>query len=184
MKLGKKLGIVAFSLLSLSILGAGGLGSNHKLKEKFVPRENIVDSNLNGKMNELKHKMKEQKAGINEATELFKKVFPATLEGTAKVETLNFEEGSTAIVILDNPIPIKILFKGQFLLDNKTLAEKIGKEIKFKLSDVQLVEEPVLETLRIPFTDSKFWIYANFSNYGKIKDGDFVDTIKSGTIPY
>ncbi|MEK7432143.1 MAG: hypothetical protein AABZ74_03335 [Cyanobacteriota bacterium] len=181
MKLIKKVGVVFLSTITLLSLGAGG---NQKLQGKLAPRENTIDSNLNSKMNDLKYKMKEQKAGITEATEMFKAVFPNKLEGSAKVEKLWFEQGFSSIVILDSPLPIKIIFKGQYLKDNKILLEKVGKEIKFKITDVSLVEEPVLNTLRLPLADTKFWIHATFSDYGKVKDGDYIDNIKANTIPY
>lgn len=181
MKLNKKISVILLSVVSCVILGASG---NGKHKEHMVPRENVLDSNLNVKMVELKHKFKEQKAGITEATEMFKKVFNGALVGSATVENIWFANGNTSVVILDSPIPIRILFKGQFLVDNQMLQDKVGKSIKFKVSDLELVEEPIIETLRLPFTDSKFWIHATFSNYGKVKDGDFIDNIKTNTIPY
>lgn len=180
MKFFSKISTVATILAASFVIGASGGGVKHH-KKSF---ENLEDSNLNIKFLDLKHKMQEQKAGIQEATDLFKKVIPGALEGSAKVHKLWFEEGNTALVITDSPIPIKIFFKGQFLLDNKIVEGTVGKAIKFKVSNIELVEEPILETLRIPFTDSKYWIHATFSNNGKVSDGDFVDNIKSGTIPY
>lgn len=181
MKLNKKISIILLSAITCVVLGAAG---NDKHRDHFVPKENVVDSNLNGKMLDLKHKFKDQKAGITEATEMFKKVFNGSLEGSASVENLWFANGNTSIVILDSPIPIRIFFKGQFLVDNQILQDKVGKQIKFKVSDIELVEEPILDKLRLPLTDSKFWIHATFSNYGKVKDGDFIDSIKGNTIPY
>jgi hypothetical protein len=180
MKFFSKISTVTTILAASFVIGASGGGSKHH-KQSF---ENLEDPNLNGKFIELKHKMQEQKAGITEATDLFKKVIPSALEGSGKVKRLLFEDGNTSVVITDSPLPIKILFKGQFLLDNQMLMDKVGKAIKFKVSNVELVEEPIANTLRVPFTDSKFWIHATFSNYGKVSDGDFIDSIKSGTIPY
>ncbi|MBC7472824.1 MAG: hypothetical protein H7263_00925 [Candidatus Sericytochromatia bacterium] len=180
MKLVSKLSLIAVTLFaSVSLAGAGGV-YDYETKNY----ENLEDSALNSKLVDLKQKISEQKAGPQEASDMFKKVFPTILEGSAKVNKLWFAEDSTSIVISDSPIPIRILFKGQFLMDNKILEDKIGKTIKFKISDVSIVEEPILETLRIPFTSSPYWIHAVFSSYGTGNATDMVDNLKPGTIPY
>ncbi|MFN8577736.1 MAG: hypothetical protein U0354_12840 [Candidatus Sericytochromatia bacterium] len=179
MKLLSKISLLTLSACASVILGAsGGYHYEHK---SF---ENLEDSALNGKLVDIKYKIEMQKAGPTEAGEIFSKVFPSTIEGSAKVARVWFADGDTSLVITDSPIPMRLLFKGQFLMDNKTLQEKVGKTVKFKLSNYTLVEEPILETLRHPFTDSPFWIHATFSNYGKGNDGDFIDSLKPGTIPY
>lgn len=179
MRLFKKVAIVSLAVLtSFAISASGGMKHNDS------SYENKADAALNAKLVELKHKIKEQRAGIQEATDLFKKVIPSALEGSANVKRVWFEQGSTSLVITDSPIPIKIFFKGQFLMENPMLTDKVGKDIKFKLSNVELAEEPILHTLRIPMTDSPYWIYATFSNYGKASEGDFVDNLKNGSIPY
>lgn len=179
MKLLSKISMVTLSVAASVILGAsGGYHYEHK---SF---ENLEDANLNGKLVEIKHKIDMQKAGPTEASELFSKVFASSIEGSAKVSKVWFADGDTSLVITDSPIPMRLLFKGQFLMDNPTLQEKVGKVVKFKLSNISLVEEPILETLRKPMTDSRFWIHATFSNYGKGNEADFIDSLKPGTIPY
>jgi hypothetical protein len=179
MKLLSKISILALSVTASVILGASG-GYHYEHKH----HENVEDAALNGKLVELKHKIEMQKAGPTEAGELFSKSFPSVIEGTAKVSRIWFADGDTSVVITDSPIPMRLLFKGQFLMDNQMLKDKVGKVIKFKVSNFSLVEEPILETLRHPFTDSPFWIHATFSNYGKGNEGDFIDSIKPSTIPY
>lgn len=180
MKIIAKLSLVALTAFSAVALGASGGAYHHEVRVF----ENTEDSNLNSKLVDLKHKIQEQKAGPQEALDMFKKVFPGPIEGSAKVSKIWFADGNTSLVVTDSPIPMRLLFKGQFLMDNKTLEDKVGKVVKFKISDVDLVEEPILETLRIPMTDSPYWIYATFSSYGKGNDADSIDNLKPGTIPY
>lgn len=180
MKIVAKLSLVALTAFASVALSASG-GGYHYEKKSF---ENVEDSNLNSKLVDLKYKISEQKAGPQEASDMFKKVFPEAIEGSAKVGKIWFADGDTSLVITDSPIPMRILFKGQYLMDNQILMDKVGKVIKFKISDVSLAEEPILETLRIPMTDSPYWIYATFSNYGKGNAADSVDNLKPGTIPY
>lgn len=175
MKLLSKISVLALSVTASVILGAsGGYHYEHRT------HENLEDPVLNSKLVELKHKIETQKAGPTEASDLFTKTFPGVIEGSAKVGKVWFEDGNTSLVITDSPIPMKLFFKGQFLMDSKVLQDKVGKTIKFKISDYTLAEEPILETLRKPMTDSHYWIHATFSNYGKAKDTDFIDSIKSG----
>lgn len=178
MKLSSKISMLALSVVASVVLGASG----YHYEERDY--ENLEDPNLQKKLIEVKHKIDTQKAGPTEAGEIFSKAFPSVIEGSAKVGKIWFEDGNTSLVITDSPIPMKIMFKGQFLMDNPSLQEKVGKVIKFKLSNISVVEEPILKTLRHPMTDSEFWIYATFSNYAKGKDGDFVDALKPGSIPY
>lgn len=175
MKLLSKISILALSVTASVILSASG-GYHYERKN----HENLEDAVLNNKLVEVKHKINTQKAGPTEAGELFAKVFPGPIEGSAKVNKVWFEDGDTSLVITDSPIPMKLIFKNQFLMDSKALQEKIGKTVKFKITDYALVEEPILETLRKPVTDSPYWIHATFSNSGKVKDADFIDSIKSG----
>jgi hypothetical protein len=178
MKLISKLSVVTLSVITSVLLGAA---------EGQMPKasyENLSDPDLNSKLVALKFKINEQKAGPDEATEMFKKVFSGAMEGSVKINKLWFADGNTSMVVTDSPIPMRIFFKGQFLMDNQKLMDEVDKTIKFKVSNVDFGEEPILSTIRSPLTDSKYWIYLTFSNYGKVNDGDFVDNIKPGTIPY
>ncbi len=179
MKLSSKISMLCLSVAASVVLGAS---SGYHYEEKVY--ENKEDSNLQSKLVDIKYKIEMQKAGPTEAQEIFSKSFPSSIEGTAKVKKIWFADGDTSLVITDSPIPMKILFKGQFLMDNPMLTDKVGKTIKFKLSNLSIVEEPILKRLRKPMTDSEFWIYATFSNYTKGNESDFVDTLKPGTIPY
>lgn len=179
MRLSTKISVLALSIAASVVLG--GSGGYHYEKKSYENRE---DSNLQNKFIDIKSKIDTQKAGPTEAGEIFSKAFPTTIEGTAKVAKLWFENGETSIVITDSPIPIKLIFKGQYLLDNQTLKDKVGKVIKFKVSNFSVVEEPILETLRKPITDSPYWIHATFSNYARGSQDDFIDNLKPGTIPY
>jgi hypothetical protein len=180
MKLFSKLSIILFALSGSILLSASGGGHKHY----NVSYENKEDLELNRKLLNIKHKILEQKAELEEATNIFKSEMNFPFEGTAKIHKLGFEDGSTFIFIKESPIPIKILFKGQYLLDNKQLIDKVGKVIKFRVSNVDFVPEPINKTLRIPLTDSPYWIHLTFSNYGKGTDGDFVDNLKPNSIPY
>jgi hypothetical protein len=179
MKLIQKLALVALAIGTSVMIGASE-GGPHKAETKI----NLEDSALNNKLLDLEHNIVMQKAGPQEASDMFKSQFPGPLEGSAKVARIWFEDGNTSLVITDSPIPIKIFFKGQFLMDNDQLKEKVGKPIKFKLADAELAEEPVLETLRNPITSSEYWIYATFSSYGKGNEANSIDNLKPGTIPY
>ncbi len=178
MKLLSKLSVITLSVITSVFLGASE-GTMHK-----ASYENLEDPDLNSKLVNLKFKIIEQKAGPEEAAEMFKQVFSGPIEGSVKIKKLWFADGNTSMVITDSPIPMKIMFKGQFLMDDPKLVDKVDKAIKFKVSNVDFAEEPVLATLRSPLTDSNYWIYLTFSNYGKSSDGDYVDNIKSGTFPY
>lgn len=180
MKIFKKLTIVTFALLTSFVL----VGSDELMNDKTQSYENIEDSNLNTRLVNLKFNIQQQRAGILEATDMFKKVFPDVIEGKALVKNLHFEQGDTSLVVTDSPIPLKILFRGQFLLDNPQLSEKAGKVIKFRISTADLVEEPILAPLRKPLTDSSYWLHLTFSNYGKGAAGDYVDNLKPDTIKY
>jgi hypothetical protein len=173
-----------FSSIALAIFTAVMIGAAEGELIKPESHENVVDAALNGKLKDLAHNIKMQQAGPNEAADMFKAAFPGPMEGSAKVKKIWFEDGNTSLVITDSPIPIKIFLKGQFLMDNDQLTAKVGNVIKFKVSSLELAEEPVLETLRVPYTDSPYWIYATFSSYGKGNDADNIDNLKPGTIPY
>lgn len=180
MKLFSKLSIIALALSGSVLISASGGGPKHY----NASYENKEDLELNRKLLNVKYKILEQKSELEEATNLFKAEISTPIEGTAKVHKLGFEDGNTYMFIKESPIPIKILFKGQYLLDNKQLIDKVGKVIKFKVSNVDFVPEPINKTLRIPLTDSPYWIHLTFSNYGKGTDGDFVDNLKPNSIPY
>lgn len=179
MKFIAKLSLLTIAVCTSVILGASGGGSH-----RAVNYENLEDSALNNKLKDLDHNIRMQKAGPLEAAEMFKNAFPGPIEGSAKVKIIWFEDGNTSLVITESPIPMKIFFKGQFLMDSEQLKNKVGNVIKFRVSNVELAEEPILETLRLPLTNSPYWIYATFSSYGKGNDADNIDNLKPGTIPY
>jgi hypothetical protein len=180
MKLISKLSIVAFSIFTSVLIGAAeGPGAHHK-----ASFENLEDPDLNRKLVKLKFDIDQQKAGIQEATDMFKKVFPGPVEGSAKLGRVWFADGNSSLVITDSPIPMRIFFKGYFLMDNQQITDKVDKAIKFKISNVEFAEEPILNTLRLPFTDSPYWIYLTFTNYGKGADGDYVDNLKPDSLDY
>ncbi|GIW23209.1 MAG: hypothetical protein KatS3mg068_2216 [Candidatus Sericytochromatia bacterium] len=180
MKILSKLSNITLLLGASIIISGSGSGHRHH----NVSYENKEDLELNRKLLNIKHKILEQKAELEEATNIFKSEINIPFEGTAKVHKLYFEDGNTYLFIKESPIPIKILFKGQYLLDNKLLTDKVGKVIKFRISNVDFIPEPINKTLRIPLTDSPYWIHLTFSNYGKGTNGDFVDNLKPDSIPY
>jgi len=181
MKIFSKLSTVVVALGASILIGASGGGGHGHHKANY---ENKEDLELNRKLLNVKHKILEQKAELEEATNIFKSEISSPFEGTAKIHKIYFEDGNTYIFIKESPIPIKILFKGQYLLDNQQLKDKVGKVVKFKVSNVDFVPEPINKTLRIPLTDSPYWIHLTFSNYGKGTNGDFVDNLKPDSIPY
>lgn len=173
MKLFSKLSKLTFTLFaSFALTGSA---------QKMV-YENSEDINLNNKLLDLKLGIEQQKADLPGATDMFRKVFPDVIEGQARVKTVYFEDGNTSLVVTESPIPLKILFRGQFLLDNKVISEKTGKVIKFRISTADVVPEPILLQLRRPLTDSPYWLHLTFSNYGEGTEGDYVDNLKPDTI--
>jgi len=163
----KKLLLIFISVFLFSCISAKTSYDNNLLYEKLSSlRKEIESKNLD----------------LEEANKVFSNQFKNNLEGSGKINKIIFENASTEILITESPLPIKILFKGQFLL--KQLENKEAKVIKFKVSKCEIAKEPILKTLRLPMTDSEYWIYLTFTDYGNGSKDDYVGDIKVGKFKY